>query len=234
MSQRPAREPSTDPAPQNPIISPNPADPASNRSVNGTSATIAIPIPRTRTIHATESLRRTGSRTRNRKPAQIPWCSPASDRSPAKSARTETTSIAESTNDAALIANTHGAPTTASRIPPIAGPTMMPTLRPIATRLLAQLTWSCGTRFGIAALEAGQNGASASADRNAISTSGPGDSATNAMPAKQAAAARSDTIITVRRSNRSPSTLANGPTAPLTPSVTSSAAASHTAEPVWS
>ena len=54
------------------------------------------------------------------------------------------------------------------------------------------------------------------------------------MPAKQAAAARSDTIMTVRRSIRSPSKLANGPTRPLTPSVTSSDAASHTEDSVWS
>ena len=67
-----------------------------------------------------------------------------------------------------------------------------------------------------------------------MKTSGPGAEATIAMPAKQAAAARSDTIMTVRRSNRSPSALANGPTKPLTPSVTSSDAASHTEDPVWS
>ena len=135
VSQRPAREPRIDPAPQSPIMTPNPADPAPNTSTRGTSATIAIPIPRTSTTQATEIRRSTGSWNRNRKPAHTPRCSPSSDRSPTKGARTDTTRAAETTNDAALIANTHGAPAAASRMPPIAGPTMMPMLRPIATRL---------------------------------------------------------------------------------------------------
>jgi hypothetical protein len=100
-------------------------------------------------------------------------------------------------------------------------------------RLFAQLTWSSGTRFGIAAPEAGQNGASANADSNATNTSGPGTDAT-AIPAKHAAAARSERIITLRRSNRSPNTLVSGATTPVSPSVTSNDAASHPAKPVLS
>jgi hypothetical protein len=40
--------------------------------------------------------------------------------------------------------------------------------------------------------------------------------------------------MTVRRSIRSPRTLASGPTSPVTPSVKISAAASQTEDPVWS
>ena len=129
--------------------------------------------------------------------------------------------------------NTAGAPAAASNNPPIAGPSMMPRLRPTAMRLFAQLTWSSGTRFGIAAPEAGQNGASANADSRATKTSGPGTDAT-AIPAKHTAAARSERIITLRRSNRSPNTPVSGATTPVSPSVTSNDAASHAADPVLS
>ena len=132
-----------------------------------------------------------------------------------------------------MIANTQEAPTAARSTPPTAGPIVMPMFRPIATRLFAQATFSCGTRFGIAALEAGQNGASAIAERNAAATSGPGESM-NAIAKKHAALAPSETIITRRRSKRSPSTAASGPTTPLTPSVRMSAAASQAADPVRS
>src|SRR4249920_375821 len=68
VSQRPAREPRIEPAPHRPIISPNPADPASNTSTRGTSPTIAIPMPRTRTTQATAIRRSTGSWNKNRNP----------------------------------------------------------------------------------------------------------------------------------------------------------------------
>lgn len=53
------------------------------------------------------------------------------------------------------------------------------------------------------------------------------------MP-KQAAPARSDAIMTFRRSNRSPSMPAGGPMKPCTPNVSSSDTATHDAEPVFS
>src|SRR3990172_1941694 len=99
--------------------------------------------------------------------------------------------------------------------------------------LFTQLRCSSSTKFGIAAADAEKNGASARGDRNAIATSQTGSSA-NANAAKQAAPARSETIITVRRSNRSPSEPANGPTNPDTPNVSRSVAESHVAEPVRS
>jgi len=76
-----------------------------------------------------------------------------------------------------------------------------------------------------------RKGASATADRKAKVRSSHGAWA-RAMTKKQAAPARSEAIITRRRSNRSPRAPAKGLTKPVVPKVRKRAAATHVAEPV--
>ena len=87
--------------------------------------------------------------------------------------------------------------------------------------------------LGIAAAEADQNGCSAIADRNAAPSNQAG-SWRNAIAAKHAAPARSETIMTRLRSNRSPSTPPSGAKIPATPNVRNSVNESHVAESVRS
>ena len=110
---------------------------------------------------------------------------------------------------------------TATSTPPITGPTMMPALRPIPSKLFAQaMSSSRSARAGIAAAEADQNGDSAMAEANASGTSSAGR-VTNAIAAKNTAATTSAQIITCRRSNRSPRCPVTGPRMPTTPNVSS-------------
>ena len=92
---------------------------------------------------------------------------------------------------------------------------------------------SSPTRLGMAAEDAERNGDSATADRKANNSSSHG-ARTVAIAKKQAAPARSEAIITFRRSNRSPSAPANGLANPVVPNVRNRAAATHAAEPVRS
>ena len=140
---------------------------------------------------------------------------------------------ADSTNETAFRANTALGLVTASISPPSAGPIVIPALRLAPSRLLAHVTCSGPATLGIAASDADQNGASAIAERNAHTSSHAGSS-DSAIIAKQAAPASSETIMTLRRSNRSPSIPAGGPTNPRTPNVSRSDRATHAAEPVRS
>ena len=83
----------------------------------------------------------------------------------------------------------------------------------------------------MAAEDAERKGASATADRKAKVSNSQG-ACTRAMAKKQAAPARSEAIITRRRSNRSPSAPAKGLTKPMVPKVRKRAAATHAADPV--
>ncbi len=114
-------------------------------------------------------------------------------------ARTVQTIAAEITNEAALTANTALAPITATSAPPIAGPSATPALRLMPSRLFAHDRCSSPATLGMAASDADQNGASATADANAHPSSHAGSSP-SAISAKQAAPARSDAIRTFRRS----------------------------------
>ena len=87
--------------------------------------------------------------------------------------------------------------------------------------------------FGMAAADAIQNGVSTTAETNARASSQAGSPA-NAIAAKAPTPARSDTIMTRRRSNRSPIAPASGATKPFTPNVRSSVAESHAGERVRS
>jgi hypothetical protein len=69
-----------------------------------------------------------------------------------------------------------------------------------------------------------KKGRSAIAEANASRIS-PGTACTNAIAAKNTIEIASDQIITIRRSYRSPSTPANGPTIPATPNVSSNESA---------
>ncbi len=101
----------------------------------------------------------------------------------------------------------------------------MPACTPIVTKLFAQLTSpSSSTRLGIAAREVVMNGISASADPKASRINRSGAWA-NAIAAKNTAETASHQIITLRRSNRSPSAPPNGPRIPATPKVSSNESA---------
>jgi len=178
-------------------------------------------------------VRRMRSRRRNRNPARRPRCSSVPSRSPLNRARTVATSAAEATNVTAFRANTVPAPAEATRSPPSSGPRRMPAFRPRATIPFAQPRSSSPTKFGIAADEADRNGASATAERNANTRSRPG-SWTRAMAKKQAAAARSETIMTRCLLNRSPRAPAKGLANPTVPNVRNNAAATHVADRVRS
>ena len=167
-------------------------------------------------------------------PARIPSCSWASpSRSSANRPCTVTTSTADRTKDSAFAANTRPAPITASRTPPIAGPIMIPAFAPTWISPLAHARSSSSTRFGIAAAEADQKGVSTMAAANPTASNQPG-SWLKAIAAKHAAPARSDTIMTRLRSNRSPSTPPIGANRPLTPNVSRSDADNQAAERVCS
>src|SRR5512132_66790 len=230
---RPANEPTTDPAPQNVINRPYPMEPAWKCSTSGTSATITRPNPNTSPVQASTNVRSTRSRAMNTNPARSPWCSVASERSPSNGARTVHTRIAETANVIAFRPNTHVGPMAATSAPPIAGPTMMPAFRPSEMRLFAHDSSDGSTMFGMAAADAIQNGVSTTAETNAKASSQPGSPA-NAIAAKAATPATSDTIITRRRSNRSPIAPAIGARKPLTPNVRTSVAESHAGERVCS
>ena len=140
---------------------------------------------------------------------------------------------ADTTNENAFRPNTIPGPIAASSTPPSAGPSMIPAFPPIWSRPFAHARSSLPTRFGMAAAEADQNGASTTAATNPRASSSAG-SCTNASARKHAAPARSDTIITRLRSNRSPSIPPSGANTPDTPNVSSRDAESHAAEPVRS
>ena len=140
---------------------------------------------------------------------------------------------ADSTNETAFAANTTSELETASSAPPSAGPIAMPESRLAPRRLFAHVVSSGPATLGMAASEAEKNGASATAERNAHGSSHAGSDDSAIMP-KHAAPARSETIRTVRRSNRSPSMPAGGPMNPCTPNVSSSDTATHDADPVRS
>ena len=128
-------------------------------------------------------------------------------------------------NVAAFNAKTHEAPKRTPKTPPSTGPIAIPECTPIVTRLFAHDSCdSSSTRFGIAAREAEKNGSSAIAEPKASPISCIGVRA-NAMARKNAAATASDSTMTFRRSNRSPSAPANGPRSPATPNVSSSESA---------
>ena len=170
----------------------------------------------------------------NTNPALSPRCSSScSDRSSENRPRTVATTSAESTNESAFRPKTIPAPMTASSTPPTAGPSMIPAFAPTWTRPFAQARSSLPTRFGIAACEADQNGVSTTAVTNPIASRSAGSS-TNAIAPNAAAPARSEAIITFRRSNRSPSTPPSGANSPLAPNVSRSDADSHAADPVRS
>ena len=124
-------------------------------------------------------------------------------------------------------------PTTAMSPPATAGPIVMPVAMALAMRPLAQARSSGAARFGIAALEAGMNGISATVARKASATSSHGSSA-NATATKSAAATRSETIITRRRSKRSPIQPPSGIRMPWAASVTKTATETHVVDPVRS
>ncbi len=84
-------------------------------------------------------------------------------------------------------------------------------------------------RFGTAAAATAHTGASRIAVRHAIATSWPGVRA-NARATNPAAASRSDTTRTRRRSKRSPNQLAIGCTSPCTPIVSSKVSESQAAD----
>src|SRR6266545_2546439 len=208
-------------------------DPAWKCSTSGTSATITRPSPNTSPVQASTNVRSTRSRAMNVNPARSPRCSVASERFPAKGARTVHTRTAETANVAAFRPNTHAGPMAATSTPPIAGPTMTPAFRPSEIRPFAQDSSDGSTMFGMAAADAIQNGVSTTAETNARASSHAGSPA-NAIAANAATPARSDTIITRRRSNRSPIAPASGATKPFTPNVRSRVADSHAGERVRS
>jgi hypothetical protein len=75
--------------------------------------------------------------------------------------------------------------------------------------------------LGIAADDAGKYGTSKAEDANAIARSTPGESVTSAIASQHNAEADSLTIMTRRRSNRSPRAPASGPRKPITAHVRS-------------
>src|SRR5207247_96262 len=125
------------------------------------------------------------------------------ERAPAKGARTVHTSTAETAKVTAFRPKTHAGPMAATSTPPIAGPTMMPALRPSEMRPFAQDSSDGSTMFGMAAADAIQNGVSTTAETNARASSQAGSPA-NAIAAKAPTPARSDTLMTRRRAHRSP------------------------------
>jgi hypothetical protein len=128
----------------------------------------------------------------------------------------------EITNETAFTANTQVGPALATMSPPISGPTAMPAWTPTVMRLFAHaMSSSRSTRFGIAARDAEKNGSSLIAEPNASTIRSSGSS-TKTIAMKNADANASDAIITLRRSNRSPSAPANGPRIPATPNVSNS------------
>src|SRR6266545_983986 len=112
-------------------------EPAWKCSTSGTSATITRPSPNTNPVQASTNVRSTRSRAMNTNPARSPRCSVASERSPAKGARTVHTRTAETANVTAFRPNTHAGPMAATSTPPIAGPTMTPAFRPSEIRPFA-------------------------------------------------------------------------------------------------
>jgi hypothetical protein len=140
---------------------------------------------------------------------------------------------ADNTNETALSPNTMLGLVVARSAPPSAGPIATPANRLAPSRLLAHVVSSGPATLGIAESEADQNGASATADRKPHGSSHAG-SEDSAIIAKHAAPARSDTISTLRRSNRSPRIPAGGTTNPVTPNVSNRETATHAAEPVCS
>ena len=96
------------------------------------------------------------------------------------------------------------------------GPKVRPAYRPMATRLLAQERLSSPATLGIAADDAGKYGTSNTEDAKAIARSSPGEWVTSAITSQHTAEADSLTIMTRRRSNRSPTAPASGPRKPIT------------------
>jgi hypothetical protein len=106
-------------------------------------------------------------------------------------------------------------------------------LRPTATVPFAHAISSAWTRLGTAAVDAEKNGAWAAADTSAMASMIAGV-VVSARHAIAAPAARSDAIITLRRSKRSPSAPPNGVRTPVAPQVRRSVADIQAADPVAS
>ena len=109
----------------------------------------------------------------------------------------------------------------------------METLRAAPIVPFAHGRSSSGTRFGIAASTANQNGSEAIDATNPSATRAAG-SRTKTNATQIAALRASETIITRRRSKRSAMCPATGVRNPVMPKLKSSVAASQTAEPVRS
>jgi hypothetical protein len=127
---------------------------------------------------------------------------------------------------------TQGAPTDATKTPPSSGPRVRPAYRPIEIRLFAHDRFSAPATLGIAAPDAAGKGASNTEAMKARASRMTGRSVRNAITSQQTAAADSPTIITRRRSKRSPIAPLIGPSSPMTPHVRIIAAATQAAEPV--
>jgi hypothetical protein len=93
-----------------------------------------------------------------------------------------------------------GRPNRREQQAPISGPTVRPRYRPVASRLFAHDMFSFPATFGIAAEDAGKNGASNTDEIKAIASSNVGSRGTNAIANQHTAAPDSPTIITRRRS----------------------------------
>ena len=143
--------------------------------------------------------------------------------------RTVQTIAADPAKQIAFAPNTTLGPSRPATAPPSIGPSSAPALRPIAMVLLAQATSSTGTRLGTAAVDAEKYGDCAIAPMNASAISASGW-CVNAITPTTPAAASSETIITLRRSMRSPSAPRSGVKMPEAPMLTKSAADIHTVE----
>ena len=145
--------------------------------------------------------RSTGERQTKTNPARSspPDSSPAGRSSALNRPLTDQTRAAETRNPAAPSRNTADGPIAAVIRPPSRGPTSSPRLRPTASVEFAHSRRWLGTRLGIAAFDAGRNGASASPTSAASAISGAGWSV-NAIAVAAPAAASSEAIITRRRS----------------------------------
>jgi hypothetical protein len=86
--------------------------------------------------------------------------------------------------------------------------------------------------LGIAADDAGKYGASDTEDAKAITRSSQGEWVTSAMTSQHTAEADSLTIMTRRRSNRSPTAPASGPRKPITAHVSNIVAEIHAVDRV--
>ena len=219
------------PAPHVEMSAAKPSEPTPNNLASGASDTIAQPTM----LYATTSAITTVSRMRVRQTTRRPSVNGTSmalepfARRSWKRPRTLQTSAAEPRNDTALIPKAAPVPMAPTSTPPISGPTVMPRLKAWETRPLAQARSSSEARFGIAACEAGRNGISATVASSARAISIHGLSA-NTSATKTTAEARSETIITMRRSYVSPSQPPIGVRIPIAANVARNTPDTQTAE----